>query len=99
MSTQIDCPVCATKADGIDAPTNITLADVIAWLDDLHQYLPDVPPTEVGFATLLIIAEKIEQMHERTVDLLVQQLRANPNLQNLIDALQSEETDLTAEQR
>ena len=61
-----------------------------AWLADLHQELPDLPPSEARFISLLLIAHKCHLIQERTLDLLVAEREVNPSLQNLIDELQSE---------
>jgi hypothetical protein len=90
-------PRLAATADGI----NETLAcvsgafDVVcgrdtAWLAELHQALPDLPPSEARFIALILIADKCRLIHERAVDLLVAERNADPSLQNLIDELQSE---------
>ena len=90
-------PRLATTADGI----NETLAAVsdayevvcgrdTAWLAELHQELPDLPPSEARFISLLLIARGCHLIQARAVDLLVAEREASPSLQNLIDELQSE---------
>jgi hypothetical protein len=59
------------------------------WLNDLADLLPssDLSPSENRFMMLMQIALKSEQIHERAVDLLVEERAADTSLQGLMDAL------------
>lgn len=56
-----------------------------AWLDELHQLLPDLPASEARFLALVLIANKAHLINERALDLLVELVKADPSLQDLID--------------
>ena len=65
-----------------------------AWLDELHQLLPDLPPSEARLMSLVLIANKARLMNERALDLLVEQVKADPSLQDLINTLHSQDGEL-----
>jgi hypothetical protein len=95
--------VAATSADDLDA----TIADALfgvtaarervhspnaAWLDDLAALLlPYFPRAEARVTALLLIADNTQRIHERAIDLLVEQVKADPSLQEFIDRLSSDD--------
>lgn len=105
MSKQIDLAA-VLKADHCNTDTiNETLAGVsdtydmvcggdAAWLEKLHVLLPDLPAVEARFIALLLIANKSHMVYERALDLLVAQMKANPSLQQLVDALSHDDAEL-----
>jgi hypothetical protein len=64
-----------------------------AWLKTLHEALPDLEASEARFIMLPLIARKCHLIGERALDLLVEQVKLDPSLQDLIDDLQSEDAD------
>ena len=59
----------------------------------LHEALPDLEASEARFIMLPLIARKCHLIGERALDLLVEQVKLDPSLQDLIDDLQSEDAD------
>lgn len=55
-----------------------------AWLDELHQLLPDLPIPEARFSALALIAGNAFLIYERALDLLVELAKVDPGLQDLI---------------
>jgi hypothetical protein len=89
------------SSDNFDEIINETLAGVsdafdmicgsrggpTAGLTELHEVLPALDPSEARFITLLLTACKCRLIGERALDLLVEQHRAAPSLDELMNDL------------
>lgn len=101
----ISSTVGVSMRDGFDAIINDTFAGVSdafnmvcgadkAWIAELHEVLPDLDPTEARFIALLLIGHKAHAISERALDFLVEQRRAHPELQALMDELADDDAEL-----
>ena len=106
MPNQIDDLTAVLKADHCDIDTiyetlngvtetyNMVCGPETAWLNELNKLLPNLPIHEARFIALLLIANKSHMVYERALDLLVAQMKADPSLQQLIDALSDDDAEL-----
>lgn len=80
--------------NGVTDTYNMVCGPETAWLNELNKLLPDLPSHEARFIALLLIANKSHMVYERALDLLVAQMKADPSLQQLIDALSDDDAEL-----
>jgi hypothetical protein len=90
LNSRFDAIVAETNTGGSDTH-DMVCGTHTAWLSELHEALPDLAPSEARFLMLLAIARKSNQISERALDLMAEQRRAHPELQELIDELMADD--------
>jgi hypothetical protein len=81
-----------------DAHATICSPDT-AWFADVRELLPNLPPPDARFVALVLMLRRASQLQQRAFDFLTEELKADPSLEQLLDAVADQDAELLTARR